>query len=134
MMNSSLIDSKEIQRFGLIAFLFFGCLCALGFWRQKVIITSLFGALSLLGLGFLLFPRPLMPIYKGWLKIANFIGKIITTMILTLAYYLVITPSALVKRVFGGRPLPTRPDKNIDSYWVPRDEPSQPKERFIKRY
>jgi len=133
-MNSSLIDSKEIQRFGLIAFLFFGCLCALGFWRQKVIITSLFGALSLLGLGFLLFPRPLMPIYKGWLKIANFIGKIITTMILTLAYYLVITPSALVKRVFGGRPLPTRPDKNIDSYWVPRDEPSQPKERFIKRY
>ena len=133
-MNSSLTDGKEIRRFGLIAFLFFGCLCALGLWRQKLIITSLFGVLSFLGLGFLLFPRPLMPIYKGWVKIANFIGKIITTIILTLAYYLVITPSALVKRVFGGRPLPIRPDKNIDSYWVPRDEPSQPKERFIKRY
>ena len=133
-MNSSLTDGKEIRRFGLIAFLFFGCLCALGLWRQKLIITSLFGVLSFLGLGFLLFPRPLMPIYKGWVKIANFIGKIITTIILTLAYYLVITPSALVKRVFGGRPLPVRPDKNIDSYWVPRDEPSQPKERFIKRY
>lgn len=133
-MSSSLTDRKEIKRFGLVALIFFGCLCALGFWRQKVIITYLFGTLSFLGLGFLLFPRPLMPIYKGWVKVANFIGKIITTIILTLAYYLVITPSALVKRVFGGRPLPIRPDKNMDSYWVPRDEPSQPKERFIKRY
>ena len=133
-MNSSLTDSKEIRRFGLIAFLFFGCLCALGFWRQKVIITYLFGVLSFLGLAFILFPRPLMPIYKGWVKVTNFIGKIITTIILTLAYYLVITPSALVKRIFGGRPLPTRPDENMDSYWVLRDEPSQPKERFIKRY
>lgn len=133
-MNSSLTDRKEIRRFGLIALLFFGCLCALGLWRQKLIITSLFGVLSFLGLGFLLFPRPLMPIYKGWIKIANFIGKIINTIILTLAYYLVITPSALVKRVLSGRPLPLRPDENMDSYWVPRDEPSQPKERFIKRY
>jgi len=133
-MNSSLTDRKEIRRFGLIALLFFGCLCALGLWRQKLIITSLFGVLSFLGLGFLLFPRPLMPIYKGWIKIANFIGQTITTIILTLAYYLVITPSALVKRVLSGRPLPLRPDENMDSYWVPRDEPSQPKERFIKRY
>jgi hypothetical protein len=133
-MNSSLTDSKEIRRFGLIAFLFFGCLCALGFWREKVIITYFFGALSCLGFGFLIFPRPLMPVYKGWVKIANFISKTITTIILTLAYFLVITPSALIKRMFSGRPLPTSPDKNIDSYWVPRDEPSQPKERFIKRY
>ena len=133
-MNLSLIERKEIRRFGLIAFLFFGCLCAVGFWREKVIITYLFGALSCLGIGFFLFPRPLMPIYKGWIKVANFIGKMVTIIILTLAYYLVITPSALVKRIFGGRPLPLRPDENMDSYWVPRDEPAQPKERFIKRY
>jgi len=133
-MNSSLIESKEIRRFGLIALIFFGCLCALGFWRQKVTITYLFGLLSCLGIGFLLFPRPLMPIYKGWIKVANFIGKMVTIIVLTLAYYLVITPSALLKRVFGGRPLPIYPDKNMNSYWVPRDEPSQPKERFIKRY
>jgi hypothetical protein len=133
-MNSSLTDKKEIKRFGLVALIFFGGLCALGLWRQKVIIASLFGVLSFLGFAFVLFPRPLMPIYKGWVKVADFIGKIITIIVLTLAYYLVITPSALVKRVLGGRPLPIRSDKNTDSYWVPRDEPSQPKERFIKRY
>ena len=58
----------------------------------------------------------------------------ITTLILALAYYLVITPAALIKMLFGGRPLPIKPDKKALSYWVDRTEPVQPKERFIKRY
>jgi hypothetical protein len=68
------------------------------------------------------------------MKIARLVGRIITILILTLAYYLVITPSALIKRVFGGRPLPLKPDKGVSSYWVTRTEPAQPKERFLKRY
>jgi len=72
--------------------------------------------------------------YVAWLKIAHLLSRIITTLILTLAYYLVITPSALIKRVFGGLPLPLKPDKDASSYWVNRTEGAQPKERFIKRY
>ena len=48
-------------------------------------------------------------------------------MILTLAYFLVITPSALIKLLFGGRPLPVKPDKKASSYWVDRTEGVQPK-------
>jgi hypothetical protein len=125
---------SEIRKFGLIAFLFFGCLGAIGIWREKAIITYFFCALSLLGMGLILFPVPLSPLYKGWLKIAHLIGKTVTTLILTLAYYLVITPSALIKRVFGGRPLAMAPSKTATSYWVARSEPGQPKERFSKRY
>ena len=94
----------------------------------------LFGFLSVLGLGFILLPAYLKPVYVAWLKIAQFVGKIFTVFILALAYYLVITPSALIKRLFGGRPLPTSSDKNTVSYWVARAEPAQPKERFLKRY
>lgn len=133
-MSSSSTDTREIRKFGAIALLFFGALFALALWRQKTIITYLFGTLSFLGLGFFLLPAPLRPIYVGWLKIAHLIGTIITTIILTLAYYLVITPAALIKSMFGGRPIPTLPDKNTSSYWVTRPEPAQPKERFIKRY
>ena len=133
-MSLNSTDIKSIRQFGAIAFVFFGCLCALGIWTKKPIPTYLFGTLSLLGLGFILLPLPLKPVYDTWLKIAHFIGRVITTLILTLAYYLVITPAALIKRVFGGRPLPLKPDKNVSSYWVPREEPTQPKERFLKRY
>jgi len=127
-------DRKEIQKFGIIALFFFGCLSGLGIWLKKPLPTYLFGFLAILGFGFILIPSHLRPVYSVWLKIANFIGKIVTTLILALLYYLVITPSALIKRLFGGPPIPLKPDKNASSYWVTRTEAAQPKERFLKRY
>lgn len=133
-MNWTSTNSKEIRKFGLVAFVLFGCLCALGLWSEKLLPTCLFGLLSILGCGFIVIPSRLKPVYVGWLKIAHFLGTIVTILMLTLAYYLVITPSALIKRIFGGRPLPVMPDKKASSYWVDRAEPAQPKERFLKRY
>ena len=133
-MNSNLTDNREIRKFGGIALVFFGCLSALGFFTNKPLPTYIFGFLTILGLGFIIIPSPLKPIYTTWLKIAHFIGRIVTTLILTLAYYMVITPSALIKRMIGGSPIPIRPNKQKTSYWVARIEPAQPKERFLKRY
>jgi len=79
-------------------------------------------------------PSRLKGVYTTWLTIAHFLGTIVTALVLALAYYGVITPSALIKRLFGGRPLPVKPDKKVSSYWVARSEPAQPKERFLKRY
>ena len=133
-MNSNSTEKKQIRKFGLIALIFFGALCALGVWKEKFLPTYLFGFLSVLGLGFITVPVPLRPVYKAWLRFAHLISRVITNLILILIYYLVITPSGLLKRLFGGKPLPVKPDKNISSYWVTRPEPAQPSERFLKRY
>lgn len=133
-MNSNSTDPKEIRKFGAVALVFFGSLCALGLLTNKPLPIYLFGSLSILGLGFVVAPRPLKPVYNTWLKIAHFLGRIVTTLMLTFAYYLVITPSALIKLLFGGRPLPVKPDKEASSYWVDRTESAQPKKRFLKRY
>ena len=133
-MSLNSTDIKETRKFGLIALIFFGCLCALGIWLAKPLPTYLFGTLSALGLGFILFPHQLRPVFVAWLKIAHFLGRVVTTLMLTLAYYLVITPAALIKRIFGGTPLPIKPDKNVASYWVTRKEPIQSKEQFLKRF
>jgi hypothetical protein len=133
-MTSSSTEPRDIRKFGLIALLFFGGFCVLGIWTRKPIPTYLFGCLAALGLAFILSPGNLAPVYLRWIKIAYVVGKAFTALILTLAYFLVITPAALLKRLFGGTPLPTRPDKNQSSYWVPRSEPAQPRERFVKRY
>jgi hypothetical protein len=55
-------------------------------------------------------------------------------LILTIFFYFVMTPAALLKRIFGGRPLPVKPDPDAETYWVTRTEPAQPKERFPKRF
>ena len=101
---------------------------------EKPIPTYLFGTLSALGLGFILFPHQLRPVFVAWLKIAHFLGRVVTTLILSLAYYLVITPAAFIKRIFGGTPLPIKPDKNVSSYWVPRKEAAQSNEQLYKRF
>jgi hypothetical protein len=133
-MNSPLTDKKQVRRFGLVAFLFFGSLCALAVWKARPLPTYLFGFLWLLGTCFLLFPGRTRPIYAGWLKVAHFIGRALTAIMLTAVYFLVITPAAFLKRLFGGRPLPLRPDKKAATYWVARQEPAQPRDRFLKRF
>jgi hypothetical protein len=133
-MNLNSTETRDIRRFGIVAFIFFGCLCALGIWKEKPIPTYFFAFLCLMGMALILAPSRSRPVYIGWLKIAHFIGRILTTLILTLSYYLVITPSALIKRLLDGSPLPVRPDKKASSYWVERDESAQPRERFYKRY
>ena len=133
-MNSDSTDERQIRLFGLVALVFFGCLSTLGLWLGRPLPMYLFGALCVIGLGFLLLPSPMRPVYHGWLKIAHFLGRTITTVMLTLIYYLVITPSALLLRLFKGHLLPLKPDRTSPSYWVPRTEPTQPRERFIKRY
>ena len=125
---------REVRKFGLIALVFFGALCALAFWRDKTVPTAIFGVLAMLGLAFLALPGPMRPVHAGWLKVAHTIGRAVTSAVLILAYYLVITPSAWLKRLFGGRPIPWRPDPEAETYWVPREEPAQPRERFHKRF
>jgi len=79
-------------------------------------------------------PSRFKPIHRIWIKAAHFIGRINTVIVLVLIYYGVITPTALLKRVFGGRPLPLKPDKKVLSYWVTRTEPVQPNQRFMKQF
>ena len=131
-MNS--INEKDIRRFGIIVCILFGCLFVGGLWTRKALPGYLFGCLSILGAGLVLMPSRLAPVYRCWLKIGLLLSTVVNTSILILSYYLVITPSAMIKRLLGGRPLPVRPDKHVKSYWVDRAEPSQPKERFTKRF
>lgn len=133
-MNSNLTEKRDIRRFGITAFLVFGILCALGLWRGKPVPTYLFGVLGGLGLGFMVAPGGLRPLYRAWMKAAHGVGRLITSFLLTLVFYAVITPLGLLKRLFGGDPIPMQPDRSCESYWVEREEPAQPRERFLKRY
>lgn len=62
------------------------------------------------------------PIYDRWMKVAHFIGMAITTVMLSVLYYLVFTPIGLLYRVMGEDPLDRKIDKNVTSYWKIRKE------------
>lgn len=133
-MTSSSTDIRQIRIFGTVALLFFGSLSAAGVYLGRQIPPALFGMLSLIGLGLLLLPKQLRPVYEGWLRAAHLIGTVTTLILLTLVYFLAVTPTALLKRLWGGRPLPLKPDRAAASYWRVRKEGAQARERFFKRY
>ena len=133
-MSSNLINPRDIRKFGAIGSLFFGTLLAVAVWRDQTPAALFFGFLTLLSIGFLLMPVQMKPVYTGWLKIAHFMGSKVTLVMLGSIFYFVITPAALLKRIFGGRPLPIKPDPDAETYWVTRSEPAQPAERFPKRF
>lgn len=67
------------------------------------------------------FTKVFVYFYKIWLKISHLIGKIVSTVILSIFFYVIFTPVGLVMKCFGRDPLARKWQKDKDSYWVKRD-------------
>ena len=83
---------------------------ALGLWTVG-------GVLMLLGL---VAPPVLRWPHRVWMAVAVVLGFVMTRVILTLVYFLVVTPIGLVMRTLRRDPLHRRPDPQLESYWIPR--------------
>src|SRR5438105_4241668 len=62
-------------------------------------------------------PRALRGIYRLWMRIGEALAWINTRIILTLIFFLVVTPTGLVMRLFGRPPIDPRRRRFAASYW-----------------
>jgi len=53
----------------------------------------------------------LSDIWAGWKRIAHVIGRFQTRVLITIFYFLIISPAGLLGRLFGWDPLDTRASK-----------------------
>lgn len=67
-------------------------------------------------------PGVLRPVRDGWLRFAHVLGRINSTILLSLVYYLAITPMAVILRLFKRDLLALRTDPTASSYRVERDD------------
>ena len=63
-------------------------------------------------------------VYRPWMQLARFLGTISSAVLLTLLFFLVVTPIGLLQRLFGKRPLDLRFKTNDASYWQKRTAPT----------
>jgi hypothetical protein len=115
------LTPAEGRKFGLLvggAFL----LLALLLWRRAhVTAATVAGALgAALLLGGLVVPARLGPVYRGWMSLAKAISKVTTPIVMSVIFFLVLTPSGLLVRLFGHRPLARR--RGAGTYWHSRPE------------
>jgi len=68
-------------------------------------------------------PRSLRGIKRAWLFLGFLIGLVVNPIVLGILFYGVITPLALLMRLFGRDPLRLRPNPALATYWRQRTEP-----------
>jgi hypothetical protein len=67
-------------------------------------------------------PRVLKPVYLAWMALAFTLGLILTTVLLTVLFFAMITPISLVARVLGKDFLSLRLDAEAPTYWIRRQQ------------
>ena len=125
---------NELRKFGITMGIFLGLLGALFWWRDKyyyihiLIISSAFLFLGIFT------PVLLRPIQKVWMTLAILMGWFVTRVILSVLFFVVVTPIGLVARLVGKRFLDMELDKNKDSYWISKERVSLKKEDYEKQF
>jgi hypothetical protein len=103
---------KQLRNFGLLVG---GIFLALGFWRPFFFYVG--APLFLLGL---LRPSILRRPYLIWMTVGIGLGFLVSTILLTLFYFLVITPIGLIARAAGKDFMNRKIEKEAMTYWSPR--------------
>ena len=112
---------SDLRKFGISVG---GVLVLLGCWllfRHRVQGPYLIWPGSLLVLLGLVAPRILKQVYVVWMTIGFVLGLIVSTLLLTLFFYLALAPIGLAARLLGKDFLERKWDKNAPSYWRKRD-------------
>lgn len=126
-MNPNTSDRKSQRQFGLVMAAALTVI-ALARWALHGDTGPwLFaGAAVLLVLG-LVAPGTLRPLFWAWMQFALALNWVVTRILLTIAFFALITPTRLVLRLLGKDTLHRAIDPHAPSYWEPAEEqPSDP--------
>ena len=128
------VTPKELRSFGLILAgglcLFFGILIP-WIWDFAAPMWPWIAGGAFAGLG-LIAPVALKPLYKVWMLLGFILGWINTRLLLGLVFFILLMPTGLIMRLFGGDPMRRKPDAHLNSYRVESNK--VPVERLEKPF
>ncbi len=127
------LAAQEGRKFGLTVGIAFIVLGGVFLWRgHELPVRVLSGVGAVLILGALLFPARLKPVERAWMAVALQISKVTTPIVMGIAYFLVLTPIALVIRRLKGNPLTHKGDGL--GYWYAKGGPQNPKSDMRRQF
>ena len=125
--------TRELRKFGIVMAAACGLLGGILWWHARGAWPYLAGAagafLFLAGIA----PRVLAPVERVWMAMAEVLSAVMTQVVLTLSFILVVTPVGVIRRLVTKDPLGLRFDRSRGTYWVPV-EPDGPGSRPDKPY
>ncbi len=132
--NSGAVTNAQARKSALLVAAVLLAVAAWNVYRGRTTVVVIFGALGglLLIIG-LLVPPAARAFHTAWMRFAVLLGHVNSRVLLTLMYYLVVTPYGVVTRLVGRDPLRRRGAK-AESYWVERKATRQTREQFERLF
>ena len=110
-------EKSDLRNFGIIIGIVLLIISGFLFWKEKESF-QLFLAIGItLFLTATAIPAVLKPFYWIWMIFAIILGWFMTRVILSLLFFLILTPIGLTLRFFGKKFLELRWDNSKESYW-----------------
>lgn len=81
-----------------------------------------------------LWDQALKPLNRLWFKLGLLLGAIVAPVVMGVIFFLVVTPTALIRRAMGKRSLDQRFDPAAASYWQRRDPPGPQPEHLPRQF
>ena len=114
------------RSFGVVFAIVFAIIGTLPLIRGgELRLWSLLIATAFLGLG-LIAPGILRPLNILWFKFGLLLGRIIAPIVISLLFFIAVTPTALVMRLLGKDLLSLKFDRNAKTYWISRSKTHNP--------
>lgn len=132
--GNNVTDNQQLRSFGLI----FAALLMLIFagllpWVANYAVPRwpfwIGVPIALIGLAW---PRGLLPLFRVWMKFGEVMGRINTFIILTVLFFLMVTPTGWLMRLLGKDPMRRQLDARQPSYRV--ESVAHAKEHMEKPY
>ena len=131
--SGAVTDAQARKSALLVAAVLLG-IAAWNLYRGRTTVVLVFGALgAALAVAGLLVPPAARAFHTAWMRFAVLLGHVNSRVLLTLFYYLVITPYGFVTRLVGRDPLRRR-GASQGSYWVERKATRQTREQFERLF
>ncbi len=112
---------RDLRNLGLVFLVALGVIGGWSWWRG----AAWGGWLAGLGLAFgtwgLVWPAGLKPVYRAWMTLAVVMGYFMSRLLLSLIFFLAVTPIGLIMRLMG-KDLLDMKMRDRDSYWHRRSD------------
>ena len=135
-MDLNVSDKSEQRKFGIVMA---AAIAILGLVRWALhgfedfpkwffAVAALFLVLGLVA------PRVLKPVLFVWMKFALTLNWLLTRVILTLAFFLMFVPAAIIMRMTGKDPLKRAWNPEATTYWEDPEEQPAELERYFNQF
>ena len=125
---------SDLRKFGITIGTVFLIIGGFLFWKEKELFKLFLTIGIVLFVAGIAIPFILEPVYWIWMIFATILGWIMTRIILSILFYVILTPIGLISRLFGKQFVELRWDKSNDSYWNFRSNENLKKENYEKQF